>query len=87
MKNKKNIATLYEEKTILKCLLRGDNLKQIAKELNCAKSTASYKAKKMYEKYHASDRHEFVINLFSKLVAKYKNEIVKLNQEIENLKK
>ena len=87
MKNKKDINVAYEQKIITTCILKGMTLKQIAAQLNYAKSTVSYKTKKLFEEYGAQDRFEFCVNIFTKLLTKYKDEIVKLQLEIDNLKK
>ena len=87
MKDKKDLTTLHEQRIIIKCILNGNTLKQIAQELKCAKSTASYKARKLFEEYSASDRYEFVVNIFTKIIAKYKTELLKLQMQIEQYKK
>ncbi|MBR2069516.1 MAG: hypothetical protein IJ877_07130 [Candidatus Gastranaerophilales bacterium] len=87
MEKKKDINTIYEQKIITRCILKGMTLTQIAQELKCAKSTAGYKTKKLFEEYSSCDRYEFVINVFTKLITKYKNEIAKLQEELENYKK
>ena len=84
MKNKNDVNVLYEQKIITKCILNGMSLKQISQKLHCAKSTASYKTRKLFENYDANDRHEFIINLFSKIITKYKNKIALLEDELKN---
>ena len=87
MKKIKDVNEIYEQKIIAKCLLKGMNIKQIAQELHCAKSTASYKTRKLFKEYNASDRNEFCINIFSKIIIRYKNELNKLESEIQKYKK
>ena len=87
MKNKIDIDKLHEQKVITRCILKGMTLKQIAQELNCAKSTASYKTRNLYIQYSANDRFEFCINLFTKLVQEYKIKLEKLEKELEKYKK
>ena len=82
---KKNDKT-NEQKIITKCLLKGMTLKQIAIKLNCSKSAVSYKARVLFREYQAHDRFEFCINIFSRLIIKYKNEIEKLKQELMKFK-
>ncbi len=77
---------ILEQKIITRCVLKGMPIKQIASRLNCSISTASYKTKQLFKHYKANDRHEFYVNVFTKLICEYKNKIEKLEQEIENLK-
>lgn len=87
MKSKKNLFTIKEQKSITALILKGLTLKQIAKELHCAKSTISYKANKLFKEFNAKDRHEFVVNIFTNIITRYKNQITKLQQELEIYKK
>ncbi len=86
MKKKKDVFAIKEQKIITRCILKGMTLKQIAQELHCAKSSISYKTKKLFQDFNASDRHEFVINIFTKMITQYKNQIDKLQEEIEKYK-
>lgn len=86
MKRTINPDKIYEQKIITRCILKGMTLKQIAACLNCAKSTASYKTRKLFIEHGASDRFEFCINIFTKLICEYKNKLQKLEDEIEKYK-
>ena len=86
MENKKDINEKHEQKLITKCILKGMTLKQIALELNYAKSTVSYKAKKLFKDFRANDRFEFCINVFAVIIKRYKDRITALEAEIEKYK-
>jgi len=86
MKNSKDINLLHEQKVITMCIMKGMTLKQIALKLDCAKSSASYKTRKLFKEWNAADRHEFVVNIFAKIIEKYKREIAKLREQINNTK-
>ena len=81
MKNKEITLSIKEQKIITSSILKGLTRKQIAQNLNCAKSTASYKARKLFKEYNASDRHEFIINIFTSIITKYRLEIQKLKHK------
>lgn len=83
MGRKRDINVIYEQKIITACLIKGMTLKQIAQKLNCAKSSASYKTRQLFKEWNAVDRHEFVVNIFTKIISKYKNEIEKLKAIIK----
>ena len=82
----KNSDKLNEQKIITNCILKGMTLKQIAQILDCSKSAASYKTRNLFKEHNAQDRFEFCINIFSKLIIKYKNEIEKLKNELSKYK-
>ena len=84
MKKKKDINLVYEQKIITTCLMKGMTLKQIAQKLNCAKSSASYKTRQLFKEWNAADRHEFIVNIFSKIILKYKKEIERLKEVSNN---
>ena len=84
---KLDIDKIHEQKIITGCILKGMTLKQIAQKLNCAKSTASYKTRKLFYEYSANDRFEFCVNIFTKIILRYKNQLAKLEKELEQTKK
>ncbi len=86
MEKKKNINVIREQKLITACLMKGMTQKQIAKKLNCANSSASYKTRQLFKEWNAHDRHEFIVNIFTNIILKYKKEIEKLKITINRSK-
>lgn len=77
---------ILEKKIITRCLLEGKNFKEIAAKLHCAKSTVSYKTRKLFNEFKAADRYEYVVNIFSEMIRKLKEKIIKLEVENEKLR-
>ena len=87
MSSKKKKEALDEEKILTRCVFEGKTLIEIAKILHKAKSSISYKLVKLFKKYNAKNRHEFIINIFCDVIEKYKKQLKEKNEELEFLNK
>lgn len=87
MASKKKKKILDEEKILTKCVFEGKTLVEISNILHKAKSSISYKLVKLFKRYNAKNRHEFIINIFCDVIEKYKKQLKEKNMELELLYK
>lgn len=70
-----------------KCIFLGMTIPQMAKKLYCSQSNVSYHLGQIYAKYKVKNRHELMLNIFSKILDEYKTKITKKEIEEERLSK
>jgi DNA-binding CsgD family transcriptional regulator len=83
MLNKKTTAFEYK---IIALLMEGKTIQQIANILYFAKSTISYKMRKLFEKYKVTNTRELFLKIHKSNLSKLEAEIIRLQIENENLK-
>ena len=72
MATKKQEEYIKEQKILTKCIFEGKSLIEISNIMHKAKSSISYKLAKLFKKYNAKNRHEFIVNMFCDVIEKYK---------------
>lgn len=75
-----------EDKTLIKCILKGMSLEETAKLMSCSKSCVSYKTLKLLKLFDVKTKFDFTIKIFSDILNKNKKEIKQKNVEINTLK-
>ena len=75
-----------EYQTIIKMLLKGSTIAEIAVKLNYSESTVSNRLNELFKKYQAKNRFEFIYNFFSKIIQNYKTKLKLLNKQNKTLK-
>ena len=85
MQNKKNKNG--ELRILIKMVLMGEKSVNIARKLNYHEATINYKLLKVFKKFGAKNRYEFVILFFAKIINELKEEIKQKNSQIKKQKK
>ena len=78
-------CNLKNRSKVAKCVFLGMTVSQIAMELKCSKSCVSYHIKKMYEKYKAKTRSQFILKVLTQSLNNHKQLVELKNEQIISL--
>lgn len=67
---------------VTKCILKGMTIVEIAEKLDCSTSTVSNRIKKIFKKYEAKNRSEFILNVLAEIIKKDRDTIQKKELQI-----
>ncbi len=83
---KKNLRSKLEAQNgfVTKCILKGMTILEISQKLNCSTSTVSNRIKKIFKKYNAKNRSEFILNVLAEIIKK--DRITLEKKEVELLR-
>ena len=76
-----------KRKKIVNYIFNGLTITQMAMELGITRSCICYHIKRIYKKYEANNRSEFLLAISSQMIEKYKDTIQVKSNEFESLKK
>lgn len=75
-----------EKVLITHCIIEGKTAEQISNRINCSRSAVYYKIKNLFESLQVDNKHDFVVQIYTAIIDKYRDIIEELKEENRKLK-